>query len=289
MGKNRNKAIDISKEELMVRAVAEIINELIKAHNQNKDVDLNKLKTRIASKHGMPNQPRLVDIIAAVPQEYKKVLLPKLKAKPIRTASGIAVVAVMCKPHRCPHIAMTGNICVYCPGGPDSDFEYSTQSYTGYEPTSMRAIRARYNPYLQTRHRVEQLKQLGHSVDKVEFIVMGGTFMSLPDDYRDYFIRSLHDALSGHCSSNVDEAVKYSEKSMTKCIGITIETRPDYCLKKHLRDIPMPLVTSGVEHGNLRELALARMRDLGTQCRDVRTREVGIQEIHHKVKPYEVY
>ena len=54
------------------------------------------------------------------------------------------------------------------------------------------------------------------------------------------------------------------------------------------RDIPMPLVTSGVEHGNLRELALARMRDLGTQCRDVRTREVGIQEIHHKVKPYEV-
>lgn len=62
----------------------------------------------------------------------------------MRTASGIAVVAVMSKPHRCPHIATTGNICVYCPGGPDSDFEYSTQSYTGYEPTSMRAIRARY-------------------------------------------------------------------------------------------------------------------------------------------------
>ena len=55
-----------------------------------------------------------------------------------------------------------------------------------------------------------------------------------------------------------------------------------------LRDIPMPLVTSGVEHGNLRELALARMADLGTRCRDVRTREVGIQEIHHKVRPYEV-
>ena len=50
----------------------------------------------------------------------------------------------------------------------------------------------------------------------------------------------------------------------------------------------MPLVTSGVEHGNLRELALARMKDLGLECRDVRTREVGIQEIHHKVRPYEV-
>lgn len=71
-------------------------------------------------------------------------VLIRLRAKPVRTASGIAVVAVMSKPHRCPHIATTGNICVYCPGGPDSDFEYSTQSYTGYEPTSMRAIRARY-------------------------------------------------------------------------------------------------------------------------------------------------
>ncbi len=95
----------------------------------------------------------------------------------------------MCKPHRCPHIAMTGNICVYahlflrqlefsnlficryCPGGPDSDFDYSTQSYTGYEPTSMRAIRARYDPYEQTRGRVEQLKSLGHNVDKVCYLV----------------------------------------------------------------------------------------------------------------------
>ncbi|KAK3931022.1 Elongator complex protein 3 [Frankliniella fusca] len=416
------KFAELSKQERMVRTVAEIIQELQRAHQESRDVDLNRLKTRIASKYGLESSPRLVDIIAAVPAESKKALLPKLRAKPIRTASGIAVVAVMCKPHRCPHINMTGNICVYCPGGPDSDFEYSTQSYTGYEPTSMRAIRARYNPYLQTRHRVEQLKQLGHSVDKVEFIVMGGTFMCLSKEYRDYFIRNLHDALSGHTSNNVDEAVKYSEKSRVKCIGITIETRPDYCLKPHLsdmlrygctrleigvqsvyedvardtnrghtvravtesfslakdagfkvvvhmmpdlpnvdlerdveqfteffenpafradglkiyptlvirgtglyelwktgryksyppgtlvdliarilalvppwtrvyrvqRDIPMPLVSSGVEHGNLRELALARMKDLGTDCRDVRTREVGIQEIHHKIRPYEV-
>ncbi|NWT51666.1 ELP3 protein, partial [Erythrocercus mccallii] len=413
---------ELSQAELMVMTIADIIKQLLEAHEQGKDVDLNKLKTKTSARYGLAAQPRLVDIIAAVPPQFRKVLLPKLKAKPIRTASGIAVVAVMCKPHRCPHINFTGNICVYCPGGPDSDFEYSTQSYTGYEPTSMRAIRARYDPYLQTRHRVEQLKQLGHSVDKVEFIVMGGTFMALPEDYRDYFIRNLHDALSGHTSNNVAEAVRYSERSLTKCVGITIETRPDYCLRQHLssmlsygctrleigvqsvyedvardtnrghtvkavcesfhlakdagfkvvahmmpdlpnmgldrdmdqfyeffenpafrpdgmklyptlvirgtglyelwktgryrsyppstlvdlvarilalvppwtrvyrvqRDIPMPLVSSGVEHGNLRELALARMKDLGTQCRDVRTREVGIQEIHHKVRPYQV-
>ncbi|BHF68731.1 Elongator subunit [Sparganum proliferum] len=412
----------MKKEELMVLTISEIVSELLKAVKEKRDVNLNKLKSAVSRKYGLTSQPRLVDIIAAVPPQHRDTLVPKLKAKPVRSASGIVVVAVMCKPHRCPHIAMTGNVCVYCPGGPDSDFEYSTQSYTGYEPTSMRAIRARYNPYLQTRHRIEQLQQLGHSCDKVEFIVMGGTFMSLPEEYRDYFIRNLHDALSGHISNNVAEAVYYSERSKTKCIGITIETRPDYCLKKHLgemlaygctrleigvqsvyedvardtnrghtvnavtecfhlskdagfkvishmmpdlpnvgwerdlaqfaeyfenpafrsdglkiyptlvirgtglyelwrtgryssyppnvlidliarilalvppwtriyriqRDIPMPLVTSGVEHGNLRERALARMEELGATCRDVRTREVGIQEIHRKIKPYQI-
>lgn len=101
----------------------------------------------------------------------------------------------------------------------------------------MRAIRARYSPFLQTRHRIEQLARLGHSVDKVEFIIMGGTFMSLDQDYRDYFIRNLHDALSGHTSNNVAEAVAFSEQSTVKCIGITIETRPDYCLKPHLSNM----------------------------------------------------
>ncbi|CAG8786830.1 15546_t:CDS:2, partial [Gigaspora margarita] len=374
--------------ELMLKACSEIVNELITAHEQNKDVNLNGLKTKYSRLNKLSNQPKLVDIIAAIPEQYKNALMGKLKAKPIRTASGIAVVAVMCKPHRCPHIAVTGNVCVYCPGGPDSDFEYSTQSYTGYEPTSMRAIRARYDPLEQARGRVDQLKSLGHNVDKVEYIIMGGTFMSLPEDYRSWFIANLHNALSGHITHDVDEAVRYSEQSMTKCIGITIETRPDYCLKPHLsqmlrygctrleigvqsvyedvardtnrghtvkavtetfqlakdtgfkvvshmmpdlpnvglyelwrtgryknytpnalvdliarilalvppwtriyrvqRDIPMPLVTSGVEHGNLRELALNRMKDLGIECRDVRTREVGIQDIHNKVKPDEV-
>lgn len=72
---------------------------------------------------------------------------------------------------------------------------------------------------------------------QVEFILMGGTFMSLPLDYRDYFIRNLHDALSGHASSNVPEAVKFSEQSRTRCIGLTIETRPDYCLTPHLTQV----------------------------------------------------
>eukprot|EP01031_Cornospumella_fuschlensis_P043510 gene43510-53197_t len=223
--------------ETYVNAVTEIISTLIKAYEAQVPVNLSKVKSEISKKHKLSYIPKLVDIIAAVPESYKSKLLPYIKAKPVRTASGVAVVAVMSKPHRCPHIALTGNVCVYCPGGPDSDFEYSTQAYTGYEPTSMRAIRARYNPYSQTRGRIDQLKRLGHSVDKVEFIVMGGTFMSLDAEYKDFFIRNLHDACSGHHSSSVSEAVAYSEQSRTKCIGITIETRPDYCLKPHLNEM----------------------------------------------------
>jgi elongator complex protein 3 len=426
VGKNEKLA---PENERYMRACADIANALIQEYEaQNddskpkKDVNLNSLRGQMAKKHRLSNQPPLTAIIAAVPENYKKYILPKLIAKPIRTSSGIAVVAVMCKPHRCPHIAYTGNICVYCPGGPDSDFEYSTQSYTGYEPTSMRAIRARYDPFEQARGRVDQIKSLGHSVDKVEYIIMGGTFMSLPQDYRDNFIAQLHNALSGYQTENVDEAVTAGEMSNIKCVGITIETRPDYCLDTHLsamlrygctrleigvqslyedvardtnrghtvaavaetfrlakdagfkvvshmmpdlpnvgmerdldqfqeyfenpafrtdglkiyptlvirgtglyelwrtgryknytpnalidlvarilalvppwtriyrvqRDIPMPLVTSGVENGNLRELALARMKDFGTTCRDVRTREVGINEVKNKIRPSQV-
>lgn len=412
----------MSPEEARVKAISEVVEQLVRGAKAGQDVNVDALKKQAATKYGLARAPKLVEIISAVPDDFRDTLLPRLRAKPVRTASGIAVVAVMSKPHRCPHIATTGAVCVYCPGGPDSDFEYSTQSYTGYEPTSMRAIRARYNPYVQARGRVDQLRKLGHSVDKVEFILMGGTFMSMPGDYRDYFIRNLHDALSGHSSSSVREAVRYSEQSRTKCIGLTIETRPDYCLPPHLsqmlsygctrlevglqstyedvardtnrghtvasvgecfrmaknagfkviahmmpdlpnvgwerdlesfreffenpafrsdglkvyptlvirgtglyelwkqglyrnyppdklvdlvarilalvppwvriyriqRDIPMPLVTSGVEKGNLRELALARMGHLGLKCRDVRTREAGIQDIHHQVKAEEV-
>lgn len=79
-------------------------------------MNLLKIKTELAAKNSLSDQPKSVDIISAIPESYKNTLLPLLKAKPVRTASGIAVVAVMCKPHRCPHLAMTGNICVYCPG-----------------------------------------------------------------------------------------------------------------------------------------------------------------------------
>ena len=145
---NLTSNIPIDEYALTIRTITEIVNNVIASYDKGETINLTKLKTKISAKNKLKKMPKIVDILAAIPDRHKDKLNPILKGKPVRTASGIAVVAVMSKPHRCPHIAMTGNICVYCPGGPDSDFEYSTQSYTGYEPTSMRAIRARYNPYL---------------------------------------------------------------------------------------------------------------------------------------------
>lgn len=93
MTKRKPLGVGLSREERMVLVIGEIIQDLLKAHQENKDVNLNKLKTRLSSKYGLETSPRLVDIIAAVPHEAKKILLPKLKAKPVRTASGVSFIS----------------------------------------------------------------------------------------------------------------------------------------------------------------------------------------------------
>ena len=154
-----------SEDEARVRAIGEVVQAMIDAVRDGRSINLNAVKNEAA--RARPAQiPQARRAHRRRPRRAPRGVAPAPAREARRTASGIAVVAVMSKPHRCPHIATTGNICVYCLGGPDSDFEYSTQSYTGYEPTSMRAIRAG-SPYVQARGRVDQLRKLGHEVDKV--------------------------------------------------------------------------------------------------------------------------
>lgn len=96
MTRKKPLGVGLSKEERMVLVIGEIIQELIKSHGDGKDVNLNRVKSRISAKYGLESSPRLVDIIAAVPHEAKKFLLPKLKAKPIRTASGVSFYSGCC-------------------------------------------------------------------------------------------------------------------------------------------------------------------------------------------------
>ncbi|MGQ9586897.1 MAG: tRNA uridine(34) 5-carboxymethylaminomethyl modification radical SAM/GNAT enzyme Elp3, partial [Thermoplasmata archaeon] len=155
-----------------------------------------------------------------VPEEYRDVVEPFLRNKPVRTLSGVAPVAVMTSPFDCPH-----GRCSYCPGG----VPYNTpQSYTGREPAALRASMYGYDPYRQTRSRLEQLRAIGHRTDKVDLIIMGGTFTSRPEDYREWFVKRCFDAMNEVESEDLESAQTANETAKSRCVGLTVETRPDW-------------------------------------------------------------
>lgn len=115
----------------------------------------------------------------------------ELKTKPMRTQSGVAPVAIMTEPRECPH-----GTCTFCPGGVNSYFGNIPKSYTGNEPASMRAIRNKFDAYLQVFNRLEHYILLGQVPEKVELIIMGGTFLSYPIEYQDNFVRDAFQAMN---------------------------------------------------------------------------------------------
>jgi elongator complex protein 3 len=114
-----------------------------------------------------------------------------LLTKPTRTISGVAPVAIMTKPFACPH-----GKCIMCPGGPNSEFGEVPQSYTGREPATMRGIRNKYDSYLQIFNRLQQYVLLGQNCEKVELILMGGTFPSFPEEYQEEFVKYAFKAMN---------------------------------------------------------------------------------------------
>ncbi|MEM1543611.1 MAG: tRNA uridine(34) 5-carboxymethylaminomethyl modification radical SAM/GNAT enzyme Elp3 [Candidatus Bathyarchaeia archaeon] len=189
--------------------------------------DVNVAKTRIAEKYGLSIIPSNSDIIKCLKAEERAKLLKILRRKAIRTISGITVIAVMTKPWPCPQ----KEPCAYCPGGPPYGVP---QSYTGHEPATMRGLQHNFDPYKQVRHRIEQLESIGHMVDKVELIVMGGTFPATPIEYQEHFIKECLDAITGIRSRSLEEAKKNAEVSPIRNVGITVETRPDWCKEPHV-------------------------------------------------------
>jgi len=179
-----------------------------------------KLKSRLCKKHGLARVPPNYEILARVPEEYRSVVEPFLKNKPVRTLSGVAPVAVMTSPSDCPH-----GRCTYCPGGVSNN---TPQSYTGREPAALRASMYDYDPFRQTKSRLGQLQAIGHRTDKVDLIVMGGTFTSRPLDYREWFVKRCFDAMNGSESPDLESAQVANEDARARCVGLTVETRPDW-------------------------------------------------------------
>ncbi len=175
---------------------------------------------------GVKRTPNNCEILKKIPKKYHtEKVLNLLKTKPVRSKSGVNVIAIMCKPHKCPH-----GRCSYCP---ESMINKKTPpSYTGNEPATMRAIFNDFDAYKQVQNRLKQYYLTGHVPEKIELIIMGGTFNSLNIEYQNDFIRDAYQALNDYPEKkkerkNLKEVIKENENSKHRCVALVIETRPD--------------------------------------------------------------
>jgi len=217
----------------------DLIEKIRKGEIKDQD-QLEKQKTKMAKKYGINNVVKNADIIQFLDKngkDYKK-LYKFLKIKPVRTASGVANIAVMWLDKN--NISCPGK-CIYCPQGQVIDARGVKQlvpkSYTGTEPATMRAIRGKYDPYVQTKNRLWQLEIIGHPTDKCELIIMGGTFLAASKKFQKDFVKRCLDAFNEKESKTLEDAIKLNEKAKHRCVGLTIETRADYCRKEHIEQM----------------------------------------------------
>lgn len=233
-------------EDLILRAIQEKITQIKDLHN---------LKNRISTQYSIPHLTNLELI-----EGYKKLLEEKkiqpqpqlekiIRKRSIRTLSGIAPVAVLTKPYNCP------GKCTFCPTEKEMP-----KSYLSNEPAVMRAVLNEFNPYKQVLNRIHSLSLTGHDTSKVELIIMGGTFNYFSPQYQTSFVKKCFQGLNANFNlsskiksqkgkdfykikekyakspqkQTLDEAQKINEKSQHRCVGLTLETRPDYINQKEL-------------------------------------------------------
>jgi elongator complex protein 3 len=219
--------------------LADLLAELRESPPASKEA-LHSTKLRIARTHRLGGIPSDSAILATLPASERMDMEELLRVKPARTASGVAVVTVMTAPHACPH-----GVCIYCPGGP----RFRTpQSYTGSEPAAKRAAEYHYDPHGQTLARLRALHGIGHRTDKVDLIIIGGTFTSLEEGYTEWFVKGCLDAMNGNVAASLGEAQRLNETAAARCIGLTIETKPDSFLRREVEHA-LSLGTTRVELG----------------------------------------
>ncbi|MGV8171612.1 MAG: tRNA uridine(34) 5-carboxymethylaminomethyl modification radical SAM/GNAT enzyme Elp3 [Candidatus Woesearchaeota archaeon] len=288
-------------------------------YNMPDKLRLSKHKKDLCKKYQIKDIPTDINIYLNASSEDAKIIRSYLQTKPMRTGSGVTVIATMTKPINCPH-----GSCIYCPGGMDSEFGDVPKSYTGKEPSTMRGIRNEYDPYRIIFNRLEQYIVIGQNPDKVDQIIMGGTFTSFPKEYQERYIyysfKAYNDfsrlfykdgeldldyfkkffELPGSVSSNerterikhkvlslkekdiksLEEEQRINEYSAIRCIGLTIETKPDWAKVSEgieLLDLGVTRIELGVQtvyddilkfvnrgHGISETIkAIADLRDLG--------------------------
>ena len=174
------------------------------------------------------------EMVASGTIEPDMPLLERIRMKPMRTLSGVTTVTVLTKPYPCP------GKCIFCP----TDVRMP-KSYLPDEPGAMRALEHQFDPFTQVESRIRALKNLGHPTEKIELLILGGTWSSYRRDYQEWFVKRCFDAMNNYQHEkqieepketsadsvvsvvNLPEAHSINETSAHRNVGLVIETRPD--------------------------------------------------------------
>lgn len=252
MSENDRSAVELWNEQRQVTperaALARAVLEEVRA---GADV------LRASRKHPLPGGgylPKSVlvavykDLVERGEWQADEAFLARIRMKPVRTLSGVTTVTVLTKPYPCP------GKCVFCP----TDARMP-KSYLPDEPGAMRGLQNDFDPYLQVRSRLEALEATGHPTDKVELLILGGTWSAYRRDYQEWFVLRCFDAMNGFDSQALEDAQRANETAPHRNVGLVIETRPDEITAKPL----------GGELAWLRRLGVTKVQ-MGAQSLDDR-------------------
>jgi len=189
-------------------------------------------------------------------------LLARIRMKPMRTLSGVSTVTVLTKPYPCP------GECIFCPTE-----TRMPKSYLIGEPGAMRGLQNNFEPFQQVHSRIQGLEAVGHPTDKVELLILGGTWSAYRRDYQEWFIHRCLDAMNGTDTPDLETAQSYNENAEHRNVGLVIETRPDHVTQR--------------EVAWLRRLGVTKVQ-MGAQSLDDHILELNkrghtVQETHHSV------
>jgi elongator complex protein 3 len=206
-------------------AIASIVSSILTGGVESRR-QLEQAKKDAAKRYHLGKFLTNSEIYLALPPEERTGRKEIFRVHPRRSASGIVIVTVFSAPAHCPH-----GTCVYCPGGPSMG---TPQSYVPDGPSMRGAIAVGFDPYLQAQKMLRKYIDRGHEASKVELMVEGGTFLAMDPGYQEWFIKGAFDGLNCAPSSSLEQAHSANESAEYRSVGLTIETKPDWCRPEHV-------------------------------------------------------
>lgn len=149
-----------------------------------------------------------------------------LRVKPTRSLSGVATVTALTGPNPCP------GHCIFCPQD-----EGQPKSYISDEPGAARAAQNQFDPFKMVTSRLDSYRATGHPIDKIELLILGGSWSAYSPEYREWFVKRCFDALNGCDSATLEEAQRFNEDTACRNVGLVVETRPDMVTPDELAEM----------------------------------------------------